>query len=115
MTDQKLESIIDRAVDKTFKKFRDHGALKSHSEIIYREISKKLKDYYILPEADSRMSNALAQLQNDRFYTIIPKFYGSDHTLEEVAQDLSVDISTITRNKKRLCIEIYELMEEEDE
>ena len=122
MTDKKIEAIIDksvkRAVKESWKEFKDRGALKSQTQIIYKDMSKYLRCYFKdindSGTGDPKVKNALDQIADDRFYTIIPDYYGNGYTLEELAARLQCDISTITRNKKRLCVEIYELMEDEE-
>lgn len=122
MTDKKIEALIDKSVRKavkeSWKEFKDRGALKSQTEIIYKDMSKLLRCYYRdiddSGSGDSKVKNALDQIKDDRFYIIIPAYYRDGYTLEELAVKLHCDISTITRNKKRLCVEIYELMEDEE-
>lgn len=119
MTDKKIEAIIEKSVQRAFKELKDKGALKSQTELIYKDMSKILRCYYRDVDdsgsGDAAIKNAIDQLADDRFHTIIPEYYGMGFTLEELANKWHCDISTITRNKKRLCIEIYELMEEEDD
>lgn len=118
MTEKKIEALIDKTVKKAFKELKDKGALKSQTELIYKDISKYLRCYFKdlcdSGSGDPKVENALSQLKDDRFYNIIPEYYGEGYTLEELAGLFRCDISTITRNKKRLCFEIYELMEDED-
>ena len=118
MTEKKIEALIDKTVKKAFKELKDKGALKSQTELIYKDISKYLrcyfKDLYDSGSGDPKVGNAISQLKDDRFFCIIENYYGQGYTLEELAGMYRCDISTITRNKKRLCFEIYELMEDED-
>lgn len=117
MTDKKIEAIIDKTVKRAFKELKDKGVLKNQTDIVYKDISKLLRCYFKdlddSGSGDPKIENAISQLKDDRFYTIIPDYYGEGYTLEDLAGRLHCDISTITRNKKRLCFEIYELMEEE--
>lgn len=118
MTDKKIEALITKTVKQAFKELKDKGALKSQTELIYKDISKLLRcyyrDLYDSGSGDPKIENAISQLKDDRFFMILENYYGMGFTLEELAGRLHCDISTITRNKKRLCFEIYELMEEED-
>ena len=118
MTEKKIEAIIDKTVKKAFKELKDKGALKSQTELVYKDMSRLLKcyyrDLYDTGTGDPKIENAISQLKDDRFHTIIQDYYGQGYTLEDLAGRLHCDISTIVRNKKRLCFEIYELMEEED-
>lgn len=118
MTEKKIEALIDKSVRKAFKELRDKGVLKNQTDLIYKDMSKLLRCYFRDVDdsgsGDPKIENALSQLENDRFFAIIPQYYQQGYTLEELALMQHCDISTITRNKKRLCFEIYELMEEED-
>lgn len=118
MTDKKIEALIDKTVKKAIKELKDKGALKSQTEIIYKDISKYLRcyyrDLYDTGSGDPKILNALSQLKDDKFFMILECYYGMEYTLEDLAIRLHCDISTITRNKKRLCFEVYELMEEEN-
>lgn len=114
MTEKKIEALIEKTVKKAFKELKEKGALKSQSDLIYKDISKLLRSYYKTGEENIVLQNALDQLQDDYYIKIIPLYYSREKTIEELAVLFSVDVSTITRNKKRLCFEIYELMEDED-
>lgn len=114
MTDKKIESLIEKTVKKAFKELKENGALKSQGDLIYKDISKLLRQYFKTGEENVLLKNALDQLQDDYYIKIIPLYYSREKTIEELAAIYCVDVSTITRNKKRLCFEIYELMEEED-
>ena len=118
MTEKKIEALIDKSVKKAFKELKDKGVLKNQMDLIYKDISSLLKCYYRdlddSGSGDPRIANAIAQIEKDRYFAIIPQYYQFGDTLEDIASHQCCDISTITRNKKRLCFEIYELMEDED-
>lgn len=118
MTEKKIEALIDKSVKKAFKELKDKGVLKNQMDLIYKDMSKLLRCYFKDLEdsgsGDPKIENALSQLEYDRFYNIIPQYYQMGYTLEELSIMYHCDISTITRNKKRLCFEIYELMEDEN-
>ena len=50
-------------------------------------------------------------MKDDDYFDIIPLYYFTGNTIEHIASGYDVDISTITRNKKRLCYEIYMILE----
>ena len=118
MTEKKIEALIDKSVQRAFKTLKDKGIIKNQTDLIYKDMSKLLRCYFRDVDdsgsGDPKIENALSQLENDRFFVIIPQYYQQGYTLEELALMQHCDISTITRNKKRLCFEIYELMEEEN-
>lgn len=45
---------------------------------------------------------ALQKVSNDQYYDILRMKYFEDKSREEIAEELAVDVSTITRNKNRL-------------
>lgn len=44
----------------------------------------------------------LADLENEKYFEIIPMKYFEKRTLEDIAETLNIDVSTVKRNKKRL-------------
>lgn len=114
--DKSIEQYIDKtaraAAKMAVQEFKSSGALKDPKTIIYRDISTKLLDYYRHENFDQNLEDALNKLKKDMYFDIIPLYYCTGNTIENIAEGYDVEVSTITRNKKRLCIEIYKLMEE---
>lgn len=105
-----INSTADKAAKKTVAELKAAGALKDNTSIIHKEVSKALRSYYQAGQKDKDLEEALSQLKDDIYIDIIPLYYYSGNTIEHIASAYDVDVSTITRNKKRLCYEIYELM-----
>lgn len=109
-----LLEVIDKAADKTVQKaimeLKAAGLLKDPSQIVYKEISGRLRRFYS-GEEDPHLQEALEQMKDDDYFDIIPLYYFTGNTIEHIASGYDVDISTITRNKKRLCYEIYMILE----
>lgn len=61
---------------------------------------------------DKQLSYILNQLSDDSYIDIIYLQYRDGKTLEWIAEYMTVDVSTIKRNKKRLINKIYEQLEE---
>lgn len=110
MTDKEIEAIIERAIRKNMIALKAAGALKDNKSMIYEDVARMLTDYYKNDAENERLEAALEELKNDMYFDIIPLYYYSNNTIEHIAKRYDVDDSTITRNKKRLCFEIYELM-----
>lgn len=110
MTDKEIENIVDKTIKRTFYQLKAAGALKSREAIIYKHVSDILTDYYKHDVENERLESALEELENDAYFDIIPLYYFSDCTIEHLAAKFEVDASTITRNKRRLCMELYERM-----
>lgn len=49
-----------------------------------------------------RIERALETIQDDEYYNIIPMKYFDNCTIEEIAEQLGKDVSTIRRNRRRL-------------
>lgn len=86
--------------------------LKSAISEIYDDISSKLYRYYCGEDYDISVTEALDGLRNDIHFEIIPLYYQQHLTIEQIADALYIDVSTVIRNKKRLCLEIYSYIEE---
>jgi hypothetical protein len=116
--DKNIEQYIDKAARQAAKatvhEFKASGALKDPKTIIYRDMSSRLLEFYKGEKSDPGLANALLKLSEDMYFDIIPLYYCTGNTIENIAEGFEVEISTITRNKKRLCIEIYKLLEEEE-
>ena len=86
--------------------------LKSAISEIYDDVSGKLYRYYQGEEYSTKMSEALNELRNDVHFQIIPLYYQKHRTIEQIAAEMFIDTSTVIRNKKRLCLEIYSYIDE---
>ena len=62
-------------------------------------------------KACNNVSYALRQLSDDQYIDIIYLQYRDFKTLEWIAEYMDKDVSTIQRNKKRLILKIYDLLE----
>ena len=105
---KEIEELFDVLIDK----FKKKHLIKKTSESIYQEISQRLFGYYKYGEVDPKMNKALADFQNDIYINIIPLFYKNRYTIDNIAEIMNCDTSTIVRNKKRLCTAIYLLLEQ---
>ena len=88
MTRDEVKSIVIE----TIAELKRSGMLKDNS---YEEISKKLKDG---KKVD------LTRIKDDPYFDIIQLYFRDGCTNEKIAELLGVDVSTVTRNKKRLCL-----------
>lgn len=105
-----LDMIRD-IVRETIKELSRNGLIKSFDDIAYAEISSILKTYYENGLADKTISAAVGAVSGDPYFKIIHLYFASEYTIEAIAEKLDVDISTIVRNKKRLCMEIYKRLQ----
>ena len=105
-----IEAIIDLAIKKSISEYKRSGLLKESNDIIYEDVSIILTNYYggnLGKEQAETVRKALEESRRNMYFEIIPQYYQQAKTIETIAEYFGVDVSTIVRNKKRLCIEIY--------
>ena len=105
---ERFAAMVQNIVYTTIECLRRDGLLEPPRDKVYRKTASKIKEYFLNGEKDKKMSCALLSISGDRYIDIIYLYYQKGYTVERIAEMLDVDVSTITRNKRRLCIEIYE-------
>lgn len=108
---KEIERYIDMAVKKSIDAYKKSGLLKDSSSTAYAEVSVILTRYYEDGMKDAAVRSAIDCLVDDLYFSVIPMYYQERMTIEGIADQFGVDISTIVRNKKRLCMEIYASLE----
>lgn len=101
------EKEVKIIVKATINELKRSGYLKRSDDIAYSEISARLFDYFKHPEDDPDIGNALEGIKGDQYFKIITMYYRDRFTIDWIAEEFNCEISTITRNKKRLCLRIY--------
>lgn len=113
-TKRKLSSeereVIDEAVAATIRELRKNGYLRRYDEVACSEISIRLHNYYRDPAADPAVKDALDAIKADPYFDIIPQYYQQKLTLDWIAEGYHCEFTTISRNKKRLCLKLYDLL-----
>ena len=107
MTDAEIMKYIDKAVEKTVNEYKRQGLLKDFGDVTYGDACEVLSDYYNKEKANPTITYAIQTQRFDPYYRIIPRYFEDQATIEQIADEMGVDISTIVRNKKRLCLAIY--------
>ena len=101
------EQTIKRVVIETINELRKQGMLKEPNDTAYSEVSAMLQAFYDNGESDKEIGRALEKQKGDMYFKIIPLYFGYAYTIERIAEVFGVEISTIVRNKKRLCLQVY--------
>lgn len=101
------KALIREIVRETVEELKRSGILKSLNEFAYAEVTSILTSYYNDGESDPVIRKALEEIESDTYYKIIPLYFDYKYTLEKIAEVFDVDVTTITRNKKRLCLAVY--------
>lgn len=110
LPDEVLREIIKSTVIETVLELRKNGLLKRSDDVAYAEISERLYEYYQKPEYDEQMAEALEKIKGDYYFDILPQYYKSKITIDWIADAYHCEVSTISRNKKRLCMRLFRLL-----
>ena len=100
--EEMIRQIVKQGVREYIKQIPD-----CDQTAIYNDVSELLTSYYKDEEKDAAVRYALQAQRFDPYSRIIPLYYKDRQTLDSIASGMGVDVSTIVRNKKRLCMEIY--------
>lgn len=95
----------------TIAELQRAGMLKETRDSAYAEANDLLKRYFDQGEKDEAVKAALDKLKGDKYFGILPMFYGYGYTIDEIADGMEVEASTVSRNKKRLCLEVYKYIQ----
>lgn len=93
-------------VIETIRELRSNGLLRRQDDVAYAEMAVRLYEYYREPDRDRKMGDALGSIKGDFYFGILPAFYCEQKTIEQIAEEFDCEISTVTRNKKRLCLHL---------
>ena len=107
MTDEEVKDYINLTIKKTISEYKKNGLLKESNNAAYEDASEILLSYYRNGMQETNITYAIQGIRFDPYFRIIPMYFGEGRTIESIAEDLGVDVSTVMRNKKRLCLLIY--------
>lgn len=101
---------IKHVVTETLSQLLKNDMLKFNDTIVYKQMSDLLKAYYKNKKGDLLITEAIASIKDDAYYMLIDLYYNKGWTLERLAETYEVDICTIVRNKKRLCLKLFSII-----
>lgn len=102
---------VKEIVDLTIDELKKRGLIRNvDNDVAYAQISRQLVEYYRNGEKDIGVSNALRELSDDIYIDILIYFYKERYTIYNIADKLNVEASTVVRNKKRLCLMMYDII-----
>lgn len=107
MPDDEIKKIIDLAVKTSITEYKKSGLLKDSDNVAYSDASAILTSYYESDQKDAALTYAIQGQRFDPYFKIITMYFSDKKTIEVIAEELGVDVSTVVRNKKRLCLAIY--------
>ena len=98
---------IREVVIMTIRELERARLLRRADDVAYSEISSRLYEYYKNPAGYPDIQRAIDNIRDDPYFEIIPRYYSQKIYVDTLSQMYGCDISTIARNKKRLCLQIY--------
>lgn len=111
MCDDEVKRIARQTADEVIMSLRREGFLKDESDITYSEASQTLRGYYSA-KTDDKISGVLDKLRGEPYFGILPMYYCDGMTIEAIAEELDVAVSTVKRQKKRLCLAVARSLEQ---
>ena len=109
--EEQEEIEITEVVKDTVKEMRQNGLLKRSDDVAYSEVSNRLYEYYRNPEKDPEVGAALEKIKGDFYTSSLADYYRDHLSLDVIAEAYHCDLTTIKRNKKRLCLRLYQLLQ----
>lgn len=97
------ESEVKQIVKETINELRKQGLLK---DARYTEAAEMLTRFYADGETDLVIRSALKTISSDQYFKLIPLAYDYGYSNNQLAEVFGVDVTTVKRNKKRLCLQI---------
>jgi len=95
----------------TIKELKRQGMIKANYVTVLKEVEPVLREYF-RTKGNKQIEYFLRDRSDDTYIDILYLHYRDNITIERIAEVLEKDVSTIKRNKKRLIMSIYELLEE---
>ena len=106
MTPEQIREIVKMTLDELTQR----KLIKDDYPLMLGVVENKLKDFFN-HKGSGGVGGILMSLSDDNYIDIIFLQYRDGKTLEWIAEYMDVEVRTILRNKKRLIMRIYELLE----
>ncbi len=119
-----IKSVISETVEQTIVRLKMTRLLKEDHSNTVKKTEWVLKNYTQLKKAYSEdgtaakftniIENALKEIEDDEYYSIIPMSYFEGETREKLAEFYDTTVTTISRNKTRLLQKLATLIFADD-
>lgn len=103
MKSEEIKKIVSEVLDELIKR----DMLRPSDKIAYSNVSDRLYEFYESGAKDYDVQTALKKIEADPYFMLIPLYFSELKTIDQLAEIFGVEVSTITRNKKRLCLAIH--------
>ncbi len=102
MTEKEIKKIVSDTVDDLLEKKQ----IVQNGELTYRFMALRLQKHFNCCH-NEKIDTAMQTIINDPYFKTIPMFYRDNMTITAIAVTLECDRATVTRNKKRLVLDLY--------
>lgn len=102
MTEKEIKKIVSDTVDDLLEKKQ----IVQDGELTYRFMALRLQKHFNYCH-NEKIDTAIQTIINDPYFKTIPMFYKDNLTITAIAVTLGCDRATVTRNKKRLVLDLY--------
>lgn len=109
---ENVKELVEKTVNTTVSELKKQHLLKGSTLTSFQKTEKALYYYGLIKVQNTGgrstdqfiriMESALKQLRHDPYYDVIVYKYFERKTNEEIAELLYCDVSTVSRNKRRL-------------
>ncbi len=107
MTPEQIREVVKMTLDELTQR----KLIKDDYSVILKAVEKKLQAFFNDSVNGKGVGSVLNQLSDDNYLDVIFLQYRDGKTIEWIAEYMDVEVRTIMRNKKRLILKIYELLE----
>ena len=107
MKKEEIQALIYDTVKATVDELLRLNAIRPPTEAVQGAVADRLARHYA-GEKDAELVLAISSVLGDPFYGLIPLYWQGHKTLEQIAEIMHCDVSTVSRNKKRLLLKLYE-------
>ena len=103
MTDADIKRVVNATIDSMLRK----NMLRYNDNMILSSVGDILTRYYDDDIKDITIKDTLEKLSEHTYSDILTMYYRDHMTLEVIGEKYNVDVSTVRRNKRKLCLEFY--------
>ena len=109
-----IDNIIEKTVTETVTKLKLAGMLKDDTDTAYEKTEKLLKMYNDIKLTDNKivpvLNRALDAIRDDEYFQIIELAYFENRSREYIAEYFDIEVSTVSKKKKRLVNRISRMI-----
>lgn len=112
---QVLETAVRMTVQETVAELKKTGFLRPPDKKAYKDTARKLYGYFDALKADTAeidddITAVMAMLRDDPYFKLLRLYFSQHKTVEQIAEIMHCDPSTVARNKKRLVLKIHSIL-----